>query len=423
MSSLAAVGIDLDGDEYADITKHDTFVAGVPHATFRRLRRDEPVSWWDEDDGSGFWAVVRYHDILAVSQGWRTYTSAKGIRLEEMSPEETEARRTLMELDPPEHTRLRRLVNRWFTPQAVAAYEDVIRDLTREILDEALQAQAFDFVTSVARRLPMRMLGRLMDVPDEDGERLVTLGDQMIANTDPEFTDHVVDLTDTEDYRLLPFRSPAGIELFDYAGELAAARRACPGEDLVTRMLSTPPDGDPLSDGEFKNFFALMVAAGNDTTRYTIAQGLHTLMHHPDQLAALRSEPDLIGSAVEEILRWGTVTMHFRRTANADTELHGVPIRAGDKVVMWYVSGNYDEDQFPDPYRFDLRRQPNAHLAFGLKGPHYCLGAWLARLEVRVTFEELLARVRTIEPAGPIERLRSNFISGIKHLPVRVTPA
>jgi len=418
------VSIDLDTDAHADLTSHDTFVAGVPHATFARLRREEPVAWCDEADGNaGFWAVTRYDDVLHVSREHETFTSTRGIRMEEMDEEETEARRTLMELDPPEHTRLRRLVNRGFTRRTVEAYEAAIREITRAVLDEALPKGTFDVTREIGKELPMRMLGRLMGLPDADLDELVAWGDAMIGNTDPEFTTHPVDLTDTEEFRLMPFRSPAALEIFRYADRMAQARRAEPRDDVVTRLLAPTPDGEPLTDLEFKNFFTLLVAAGNDTTRYTIAGSLDALLDHPEALARLQADPGLLEVAVEELLRWTTVTMHFRRTATRDTELRGVPIGAGDKVVIWFVSANFDEAQFPDPYRFDIERQPNDHATFGRNGPHFCLGAWLARMEVRVTFEELLPRIGRLERAGPVERLRSNFINGIKHLPVRIEPA
>jgi cytochrome P450 len=264
------------------------------------------------------------------------------------------------------------------------------------------------------------LLCRLLGVPSEDADRLIEWGDGMIANTDPEYTQHVVDQVDTEEFRLLPFRSPAALEVFRYAEAAARERRERPRDDIITKLLQPATDGEPLSDLEFKNFFALLVVAGNETTRHTITQGLMALLDHPDQLAAWRDDPSLSASATEEILRWTSVTMHFRRTATREIAVHGKQIRAGDKVVVWYVSANRDERQFPDPFAFDIRRHPNEHMAFGLHGPHLCLGAWLARLEIRVTFEELLPRLADVEVTGTAERLRSNFISGVKHLPVRV---
>jgi cytochrome P450 len=408
------------GDRWIDITDPDVYRGGVPHATFERLRDDEPVAWTEERDGSGFWSITRYQDIVACNRDFKTFTSRQGIRLEEMDEQETEARRTMMEMDPPEHTRLRRLVQGGFTRRMVSSYEDAIRLLARAVLDEALPTGRFDFVTEVARQLPMRMLGRLLGAPEEDYTYLVDRGDAMIGNTDPEFTEHVVGQSDTDGFRLMPFRSPAGIELFEYAQRLADDRRADPKDDVVTKLLAPTMDGEPLSDLEFKNFFTLMVAAGNDTTRYSMVGGLVALLEHPEELARLQERPELVPSAVEEMLRWTSVTMHFRRTATADVELHGTRIRAGDKVVFWWIAGDFDERQFPDPYRFDITRDPNDHLAFGRGGPHRCIGEWLARLEIRVLLEELLPHLDRMAVVGPVERMRSNFISGIKHLPIEV---
>lgn len=409
------------GEAFADITDPETYLNGVPHATFKRLRDEVPVSWWDEKEGSGFWAVTRYDDLLHVSHNPRLFSSAQGIRLEEMDAEELVARQTLMEMDPPEHTAYRRLVQAPFLPREVAAYENAIRLLARAMIDEIRGQSEFDFVEAIARQLPMRMLGKLLGVPDSDGPWLVSRGDALIGNTDPEFTSHPVDLVDTNAYRLLPFRSPVSQELFDYAAEQARQRREQPTDDVISMLLLPKRDGEPLSEHEFKNFFALMVAAGNDTTRYTMAAGMHALLEHPDQLAELRANPALLPSAVEEMLRWGSVTMHFRRTATQNTELAGQQIKAGDKVVIWFISADFDERQFPDPYRFDIKRRPNDHVAFGLKSPHKCIGEHLARVEIKVLFEELLPRLADVQLNGPVERLRSNFITGIKHLPLKVS--
>jgi hypothetical protein len=409
------------GEAFADITDPETYLNGVPHATFKRLRDEDPVSWWDEKEGSGFWAVTRYDDLLYVSHTPRLFSSARGIRLEEMDEEELAARQTLMEMDPPEHTAYRRLVQAPFLPREVAAYEEDIRLLARAVIDEVQGQNEFDFVEAIARKLPMRMLGKLLGVPDSDGPWLVSRGDALIGNTDPEFTSYPVGLVDTDAYRLMPFRSPVSLELFEYAAEQARQRREHPTDDVISMLLMPKRDGEPLSEHQFKNFFALMVAAGNDTTRYTTVAGLHALLEHPDQLAELRDNPALIPTAVEEMLRWGSVTMHFRRTATQDTELAGKPIKAGDKVVIWFVSADFDERQFPDPYRFDIKRQPNDHMAFGLKSPHKCIGEHLARVEIKVLFEELLPRLADVHLNGPVERLRSNFITGIKHLPLKVS--
>lgn len=402
------------------IINPDVYVDGVPHAIFKELRDRDPVHWTEEPDGAGFWSVTRYADLIETSHQMRIFSSAKGIRLEDMDAEELEARGTMMELDPPLHTAQRRLVNPPFLPRAVATYTDDLRQLAREVIADVYGKAEFDFVTEVARTLPMRMLGKLLGVADEDGRWLVAAGDALIGNTDPEFTDFPVDLVDTDEFRLLPFRSPVSLKLFEFAGEQRAERSKCPMDDLITRLTEPMKDGAELSDLEFKNFFTLLVAAGNDTTRYTMAAGLEALLENPGVLADLKAHPELMDSAVEEILRWGTVTMHFRRTATQDYTLGGKQIKAGDKVILWYVSADFDERQFPDPFTFDIRRTPNDHVAFGLKSPHKCLGEHLARLEIKVLFEELLPQVKSIELNGEVDRLRSNFISGIKHLPVKV---
>lgn len=408
------------GPDDADITSHDTYTRGVPHATFARLRRDDPVHWTPEADGSGFWSIVGYRDALAVSRDVATFTSAEGIRLEEMDAEENEARKTLMEMDPPEHTRYRRLVNKGFTRRTIESYEEPIRALAAEVVERALQDDRFDFVHAIAEELPMRMLGTLLGTTEEHGRQLVAWGDALLGNTDPDFTDFPVDLVDTDEFRMVPFRSPAAIEIFQFAQEQASDRRACPRDDIITQLLQPAADGVPLTDREFNNFFTLLVAAGNDTTRYSMTHGMWTFMNHPELWQALRARPELMESGVEEVLRTSAVTMHFRRTATRDVVFGGKPIKAGDKVVMWLNSANHDGEGFPNPWRFDLAREKNDHMAFGRNGPHLCLGAWLARMELRLVFEELLKRVDRLELDGDLQHLRSNFIAGIKTMPVRV---
>ena len=408
-----------------DITDPDVYVNGVPHPAFKQLRDEDPVSWQLENDGRGFWAVTRYQDILTVSKNTKVFSSAKGIRLEDMDVEETEARRTMMELDPPEHTDYRRMVNPPFSHHEVQTYYEAIRHLAHEVVASVRGQRSFDFVEAIARQLPMRMLGKMLGVADEDSTWLVRNGDALLGNADPEFTNFPVDLVDTSEYRLLPFRSPVSLELFAYAEKQARLRTqesdSSPRADVINMLLRPKRDGATLSEHEFKNFFTLLVAAGNDTTRYSMTAGLLALIEHPEQRAQLQADPALISNAVEEMLRWGTATMHFRRTASQDTELGGKSIKAGDKILIWYIAGNYDERQFPEPYRFDITRTPNEHLTFGLNTPHKCLGEHLARAEMCVLFEELLPLIDNVQVDGPIERLRSNFICGIKHLPVRVT--
>ena len=432
-----SAGPDLDGvvegsdpavDEMVDIVDPDSFVNGFPHATFRRLRDTDPVSWCEEHDGGkGFWAVTRYDDLLHVSRNVELFSSAQGITLEEMDPDDFAARRNMLEYDPPEHTRYRRLVSKPFSRREVYAYENGIRLLARAVVEDARTlGDHFDYVDRVAKQLPMRMLGRLLGVPDDDGDWLVERGDALLGNFDPDMTDHPLGLTDTDEFKHIPFRSPAALDLYRYAEAQAEQRREHPTDDVISRLLAPTIDGEALSELEFKNFFVLMVSAGNDTSRYTMTAGLKALAERPDQLAELRDaciagDGALVENAVEEVLRWGTVTMHFRRTATADTELSGQKIMRGDKVVIWFTSADYDERQFPDPFRFDIHRTPNEHVAFGRMSPHLCLGAQLARMEIKVLLEELLPRLGSVELDGPNERLRSNFICGIKRLPIRVS--
>ncbi|HEY6628350.1 MAG TPA: cytochrome P450, partial [Acidimicrobiia bacterium] len=351
------------GEAHADLASHDTFLRCVPHATFARMRREEPVAWVEEADGSGFWAVTKHADVEMVSRDFARFTASRGIRIEDMAPDELEARRTMMEFDPPEHARLRRLVQPGFTPKVVATYEAAFRQLSAQVLDQVVSLREFDFVTEISRQLPIRLLCRLLGVPESDASQLVAWGDQMISNADPEYTPVVIDKDDSDEYRLLPFRSPAAIEVFRYAEEMALERRAHPEDDIISTLLHAEPDGEPLTDLEFKNFFTLMMVAGNETTRHTISHGLIFLTNHPEQLEDLREDPErLSASATEEILRTSAVTMHFRRTATEDTELGGSSIHQGDRVVVWYPSANYDEEVFDDPYAFDIHRAPNDHL-------------------------------------------------------------
>ncbi len=400
---------------------HDFFVEEVPHWAFELLRREDPVHWQEEPPPNhGFWAVTRFRDIEEVLKDPRRFSSARGITLEEQTPEEVEARRSMIDMDPPRHTRLRKIVSPLFTRSAVARYEGFCRELARRVLDHALPKGEFDFVEEVSRELPIRILARIMGVPEEDTPQIIEWGDAMIAQADPEYSRAVIDKEDTSDYRLLPFRSPAALDMMAYAHAMAAERRRRPRDDLVTKLIEAEVEGQRLTEQEFDNFFCLLAVAGNETTRHAISHGVLALMEHRDQWRRLLEDPGLMPLATEEILRWSSPTMHFRRTATCDLELGGKRIREGDKVVVWFISGNRDEDVFPDPFRFDVGRDPNPQMAFGSGGPHICLGAHLARLEIRVMFEELLPRLADIELTGPVVRLRSNFINGIKHMPVRV---
>ena len=405
-------------DGYADLGSHDSFANGAPLNTFARLRRADPLHWSDWSGGVGYWSVTRHADILALNGQPELLSSARGIRMEDQTYEEYLARRTFQETDAPDHMATRIKVARAFSKPVMAQYEGVIRDLCGPILDAALDLGTFDATREIARQLPMRMLGRIMGTPEADLPWLVAKGDALIANTDPDFTTHVLDRMTTDEFRMMPFNSPAGAELFVYAKDLMR-RRAEAGVTggVLDLILAPDADGKTMPDHEFRNFFCLLVAAGNDTTRYSIAAGLQALARQPGLLAQLQSGA-VWDTMADEVIRWATPAIYFRRTATRDFDMHGKTVRAGDKVLYWFVSGNRDDTAFSDPMRVDLARTPNRHLAFGQGGPHVCLGMWLARLEVRILFQELAKRVRTVEPAGEHRYLRSNFVGGIKELPV-----
>jgi cytochrome P450 len=330
----------------------------------------------------------------------------------------------MLDTDPPEHTSLRAIVNKGFTPRAVAAYEQLLRDLTRQILDDTLPKGEFDFVEEVAKQLPIQVLCRILGVPLEHDEQLIDWGDRMIGNTDPDSGGLHPASPESAEYRLYPFRSPAAMEVVEYGHRLAAERRRNPQDDLVSKLVTwEDEDGRVLTEREFDTMFLLLVVAGNETTRQSIAHGMLALIEHPQAMERLREDASVMATAVEEIMRWSSPVIHFRRTATVDTEVRGVPMKAGDKVVTWLISGNYDGEQFPDPYTFDIARKPNNHVTFGRGGPHFCLGAHLAKLETRIMFEELLPRLASIELTGPARRVQSNFTNAYKVMPVRVAQA
>ena len=309
-----------------------------------------------------------------------------------------------------------------FTQRAVAVYEHFVEGLTEEVLDAGLAGGELDFVDAVAKDVPIRVLARIMGLPEADLDQFIDLGDRLIANTDPDITDVVWGRDDTDAYRRFPFRSPYGKQLWDLGREHrpATGSATAGGDDLLSTLLRAEVDGDRLSETDLDNFFSILVVAGNETTRIAIAQGVLAFCEHPEQWDRLRADPALLGPAAEEVLRWSCPTHFMRRTAAADTELGGAAIRAGDKVVLWYVSGNRDEAEFDDPDVFDVGRAPNRHLSFGRGGPHLCLGVHLARLEVRVVLGAPGPAGGRFELAGQPRRIRSNFTNGLRELPVRV---
>lgn len=401
----------------------DLFANGAPWDVFDDLRVNNPVSWNEEESPNhGFWAVTRYHDIVDVLRDTETFSSEIGaVNLEELDQSQIEIRKSMLERDGSRHRALRKLLQHQFTPKALAVYESFLRGVTANTLDTALAKDEFDFVDEVAADFPIRVLARLLDVPEEDTDQLIEWGNRMVGNTDPESADVLASDPESEKYRDLPFRSPAALEVFEYGFNLANQRRGGNGTDLVSMLVNqTPIDGIPVDDRDFRNYFLLLVVAGNETTRHTISHTMNHLMRNPDQMAILREDPSKIEWAVEEFLRMASPVYHFRRTATKDTVINGRDIKAGDKVVTFFASGNRDYEIFDDPYTFDVQRRPNEHMAFGRGGPHMCLGNSLARLEIKIMFEDLLSRDVEIESAGEIDYLRSNFVHGIKRFPVRV---
>ncbi len=406
MSTLAGVAP-------VDLSDSRSYVAGVPHAYLASLRRHDPVHWQDEPGGPGFWAVTRYEDCVTVNRDYERFSSAaQGTMPFEMGADEI-AQQSLMMLnmDPPLHTRYRRLVNKGFTPRMVRDLEESIHRATDAIIDEVIETGHADFVTQVSAELPLQVIAELLGVPPEDRHRMFEWSNRMVGNEDPEY----------QDQQELALTS--AMELYAYASELFAKKRIDPHADLMSALTTVEIEGERLSDLELELFFLLLTVAGNETTRNLMSGAMHAFFQHPDQWQRLLADRSLLPTAVDEMLRFVTPVMNFRRTAMVDTELSGTAIAAGDKVVFFHASANRDEDIFTDPDTFDIGRDPNPHIAFGGGGPHFCLGTNLARMEIRVMYEHLLDRMPDIRQDGEVQRLQSQFINGVKHIPVAFTPS
>ncbi len=403
--------------------------SGIPHDEFARLRREEPVVWHDwECSRGGFWAVTTRDDVTTVTRDWHTYTSAEFTNLFELSAEAKVARKSLIDTDGPEHTRLRRLVTPPFTMRRTGDYDAVARGITNGLLDAMLESgsgggSAVDVVKMLSEPLPIQVIVSILGVPAADADFMVELSNQLVEGTSHrEVNPHAYG--NTTPLELLPFNSPASHALFEYGRGLHAERSTCAADDLVSKLVTAEIDGDRLTDQEFCNFFQLLVFAGNETTRTAISQGIHHLMQYPDQQERLHADPSLIPTAVEEIIRCGVPVLHMRRTATTDAVLHDKRVREGDWVVLWYASSNFDEQVWPDSRSFDIGRAPKPdHTSFGAFGPHHCLGAPLARLELRLMLEEIVRRGVRFAPAGEPVRVASNFVNGMLHLPATVTAA
>lgn len=407
-----------------DLVDLDRFQGPEAWGMLDTLRKEAPVHFQRETDGgSGFWAVTRHADICEVDKDPETYTSTGFVNLEEVDEDLREARRSILEMDGLRHRALRKLISREFSrPNLMKNYEALLRDITRTTVDAALAKGEFDFVEEVSADFPIQVLARLLDVPQERTGQLIDWGNEIVGFSDPEHARVLISDPESEKYKHLPFRSPVSQEVFDYGRELAADRKGGEGNDLVSQLVNKiPEDGQTMSASEYDSYFLLLVVAGNETTRHTITHSMLALIEHPEQLAKLQANPDLIPDAVEEFLRWASPVYHFRRTATRDVELGGQQIKEGEKVVMWFASGNRDDEVFENPYDFDVTRTNIDHVTFGKGSPHLCMGNNLARMEIRLMFEELIPRLKTIELNGEVRRVRSNFVNGIKDLPVKVT--
>jgi cholest-4-en-3-one 26-monooxygenase len=404
-----------------DLTDMDRFQDAFPHEWFTFLRREAPV-WFHPPNGTegnerGFWVVTKYEDLIQVSRDWQSYSSEKapgsetgGIMIPDTGPESGVGTMMLM-MDPPQHTRYRKLVSSAFTPRVIRLFEETIRRRSREIVDRVIDRGECDFVTDIAAELPLQAIAEILGVPQEDRGRLFEWSNKLVGSTDPE-------------YLVSPDEAMnVSIEMFTYANALGQEKRIAPTDDIVSAIANAQVEGEQLSETEFDMFFMLLTVAGNETTRNAITHGMMAFFDFPDEWERLCANSDLFDSAAEEIVRWASPVIYFRRSVTHDTELRGHEIKAGDKMTIWYPSANRDEDVFDRPFDFDIGRNPNPHIGFGGRGPHICLGANLARVEIKAIFDELTRRMPDIAAAGSPARLRSNFIHGIKHLPVKWSPA
>lgn len=415
--------------EDIDLNDGGRFVAGVPHKWFSYLRHHHPV-WPHPDPGEQretYWCVTRYEDCVSVNRDVEHFSSARaGALFNDMDEEALEQQRLMMlNMDPPLHTRYRRLVNKGFTPRMIRDLEARIVDYADGIIDNVIEQGSADFVEDMAAELPLLVIAEIMGVPAEDRRQVFDWSNRMIGREDPEYQQPAGGAPaegQDQESAAIEESAQASMELFAYADQLTALKRAHPTEDLLSVLTRAEVDGESLSQLELDLFFLLLAVAGNETTRNLMSGAMTAFFEHPDQWRRLVDDRSLLPKAVEEMLRFVTPVMHFRREVAQDYELGGQQIREGDKVVFWHISANRDETAFSDPNRFDITRDPNPHIAFGGGGPHFCLGANLARMEIQVMFDRLVERLPDLTQAGPVQRLHSNFINGTKHLPVSFTP-
>ncbi len=396
----------IDHAEQIDLASLGTFATGHPWAQYAWLRANDPVHWQPEPDGPGFWALTRYEDVRRVSRQPLLFSSAaRGVMMADPNPA-TSATLSLMMLtmDPPQHDRFKLLVSRGFTPRNAQSLAERVAQLATDIVDDVVGAGRCDFVHDIAGRLPSGLIAELLGISRADGERLYDLTETM----------HTFDASVTPQ-----MRAAATKEMLQFAAEVAEHKRRQPGDDIASILVQAEVDGDRLTDAEIQWFFLLLVNAGGDTTRNLVAAGMQLLFEHPEERARLTADLDgLVPTAVEEMLRYTTPVVSFRRTAMEDTTIGDRAVSAGDKVVMFYGSANRDEEVFADPDRFDVGRSPNPHVAFGGGGPHLCLGMHVARIEIAAMLREVLTRLPDLAPAGDPVILSSALITGIREMPV-----
>jgi cytochrome P450 len=401
--------------DQVDLTDHDLFVHGDPHAAFALLRREAPIYWHERKNDRGFWAVTRYDDALSVYRDPHSYSSERGISLafDNVTPDQAGSGMMMILTDPPRHSKIRQIISRRFTPRAINAYEPEVRAICDEIIDSVIERGECDFVVDVAGKLPTAAICEMLGIPAEYRDQMYMLGNMSIGTQDPEYN---------QGRSAMETGRAAQAEFFGYFARLIDERRKNPGKDLISAFTVAEVDGTRLTDLEILFNSFLLIIGGQETTRNAVSGGMLALIDNPAQRMRLQGESTVTPAAIEEFLRWTTPVTHILRTARKDAELRGQKIREGDKVVVWNASANRDEEVFRAPDTFDLSRAPNDHLAFG-HGEHFCIGAHLARLEMRVMIEQVMRRMPDIGLAGAPERLRSNFVAGIKHMPIRFTPS
>ncbi len=400
------------------------FMNDQAHDAFRVLRAEAPVHWNPGTEQlNGFWSVTKYADILQVSRHPELFISSKGIAgsglraLDATGTQANQGNVSIITMDPPRHVKMRRLVNKGFTPRAVNAMEPQIRQVTNEILDGIAGRSSCDFVLDVSSQLPLAVICGMMGLERDVWPLMFELTNSVLGSGDPEYQADVPEEERGSGEAARRTAMMGRMRMVEYFREVLERRRREPGTDLPSILLESEVDGEKLTEGDILAFCFLLILAGNETTRNAISGGLVAFSQFPEQKRRLLNDWSLVESAVEEICRWTSPLHHMSRVATADTEIRGQRIAAGDRVIMWYPSANRDEEVFADPYTFDITRDPNEHLAFGI-GEHFCIGAGFARKEIRVMFEELFRRFPNIEVTAQPDRLRSNFINGIKHLQV-----